>query len=643
MMNRIFRIKPHLRQIIVDDIGVFLIGERERYLLSDSMYSALCPLLDGYHTEWELIEALGDRLSPPEVFYALERLLQEGHITEVVPELPADQAAFWESINIDAKLAAERLQQASVTIENFSELTISSLIDALQNVGIAVRDQDESLQSSLHIVLAEDYLQPELESINQRMLEQNQPWFLLKPGGSLSWIGPLFQPNTGPCWFCLANRLRANRSVEAFLQRRTDSTSIPIVPVAFLPLSLNIAFNTAVMVIARHLLEQGNIANTCRDTVLTFDHGTLEKIEHRVVQRPQCPVCGDSGLMKKQGEAAIDLTSQPKSFSDDGGYRCLTPEQTYQRYRHHISPISGILHTLEPAPERDHPLRPVYRANFMVCPVNDEPEFHEFHQISLGKGRTREQSRASALGESLERWSTLFQGDEPHIRASIDDLVDAAIHPHDLMNFSEVQYRNREQYNQQLDDWRKTVTLPFDRSCTLDWTPVWSLTHQCRRYVPTAFCYSQYPVPAAERVCSFMSNGNAAGNNLEEAILQGFFELVERDAIAIWWYNRVRRPEVDLASFGDAYFTALYDHYQSMGWRLWVLDLTADMAIPTFTALVHSSNHKPFFVGFGCHLDARLALQRALTEMNQLFDPNDVDAFPWDVDAIEDPSYLFPR
>ena len=42
------------------------------------------------------------------------------------------------------------------------------------------------------------------------------------------------------------------------------------------------------------------------------------------------------------------------------------------------------------------------------------------------------------------------------------------------------------------------------------------------------------------------SNGCAAGNTLEEAIVQGFLELVERDSYAIWWYNRLQRPEVDL-------------------------------------------------------------------------------------------------
>ena len=36
------------------------------------------------------------------------------------------------------------------------------------------------------------------------------------------------------------------------------------------------------------------------------------------------------------------------------------------------------------------------------------------------------------------------------------------------------------------------------------------------------------------------SNGNAAGSSPEDAVVQGFLELVERDAVALWWYNRTR-------------------------------------------------------------------------------------------------------
>jgi len=167
-----------------------------------------------------------------------------------------------------------------------------------------------------------------------------------------------------------------------------------------------------------------------------------------------------------------------------------------------------------------------------------------------------------------------------------------------------------------------------------------------RRYVPTAYCYVNTPVAPEEQFCFFNPNGHAAGNCLEEATLQAFFELVERDAVALWWYNRLRRPAIELASFNEPYFLTLREHYHSMGWQVWVLGLTTDLDIPTFVALARLANAKRcrerFCIGFGSHLDARLAVQRALTELNQLFDPERQQAAPWDVEAIEDPSYLFP-
>ena len=64
-------------------------------------------------------------------------------------------------------------------------------------------------------------------------------------------------------------------------------------------------------------------------------------------------------------------------------------------------------------------------------------------------------------------------------------------------------------------------------------------------------------------------NGCAAGNTLEEAIVQGFLELVERDAYAIWWYNRLQRPELDLGQFDDFYVRDLQKQLAHTGRRLW--------------------------------------------------------------------------
>jgi hypothetical protein len=114
-----------------------------------------------------------------------------------------------------------------------------------------------------------------------------------------------------------------------------------------------------------------------------------------------------------------------------------------------------------------------------------------------------------------------------------------------------------------------------------------------QRYLPLRYCYLHVPSPSEEQFCHLDPNGHVAGNCLEEAILQGLLELVERDAVGIWWYNRVPRPEVALETFEQPYFLELAAHYRDLGYRLWVLDATNDIGIPVFVALAHSPELNP--------------------------------------------------
>jgi len=160
---------------------------------------------------------------------------------------------------------------------------------------------------------------------------------------------------------------------------------------------------------------------------------------------------------------------------------------------------------------------------------------------------------------------------------------------------------------------------PFDRSVEIEWSPVWSLRDERFKYLPTSLLYFFYTGSSAAYQIHADSNGCAAGNSLEEAIVQGFLELVERDSYAIWWYNRLQRPELNLAHFDDSYVRDLQIQLADTGRRLWVLDITSDLGIPSFVALSHSIENSHDFVeyGSGSHFDARIALLRALTELNQ--------------------------
>jgi ribosomal protein S12 methylthiotransferase accessory factor len=76
---------------------------------------------------------------------------------------------------------------------------------------------------------------------------------------------------------------------------------------------------------------------------------------------------------------------------------------------------------------------------------------------------------------------------------------------------------------------------------------------------------------------------------------------------------------VDLDQFDDSYVRDLKTQLAETGRRLWVLDVTSDLGIPTFVAILHwtQNSQENIEFGSGAHFDRRIALLRALTELNQ--------------------------
>jgi oxazoline/thiazoline synthase len=195
------------------------------------------------------------------------------------------------------------------------------------------------------------------------------------------------------------------------------------------------------------------------------------------------------------------------------------------------------------------------------------------------------------------------------------------VHLPDLLLYSPAQYRARDGWNAGGSGGRyNQVPHPYDPGLPIDWSGAWSLRDQRERLVPASYVWFGHPDLYRHRICFPDGNGNSSGNTLEEAILQGFCELVERDSVALWWYNRVPRPAVDLAGFRDPYIDRLREFYPANGRSLWLLDLTSDLGVPVFAAVSHRTDAHPtqdVILGFGAHLDPKLAALRALTELNQ--------------------------
>jgi len=295
------------------------------------------------------------------------------------------------------------------------------------------------------------------------------------------------------------------------------------------------------------------------------------------------------------------------------------------RLERHLSPITGVVSALTPG-QRTGLVRDGVRA--VVATLEADHNFSDMtderfflreglRRRSGGKGKDPVQARLSALAESIERYSGVFDGTEPRIRATYRALGQAAIHPNAFLCFSDRQYDAADaEYD--LADRTRRVPPRFREDAEIEWTPLRRLADGAMRYLPTSLCYFGYHGrdPMFGRGDS---NGCAAGAVIEEAILQGFLELVERDAVALWWYNRAVRPGIDLDSVDDPYVAAFRRHYHWLQREVWALDLTSDLGIPAVAALSRRTDQaeEDIIYGFGAHLDPSVALLRALTEVNQ--------------------------
>lgn len=606
--------KPHFSVEVIEPSSVYLLSEHEHHALTGRLYTLLAPLLDGQHNVDDIVQQLEAEVSLFGIYNALTRLESQGYLAEANQTLPSQQAAFWSLLDADSATVLSKLKNTKVSVVSFGKVETKEFISALRALNINVDEQADPTETDLAIVLTDDYLQVGLSEFNQKAEAHQKPWLLVKPVGTVIWLGPLFVPSHTGCWECLAQRLQGKRTIETSIAQQKGISESFFTSSAVLPASLQIGINWAAMETAKQLVLE--TPSPLEGKIFSFNTIQPSIEQHILVKRPQCQVCGVSNQQDKPEQIA--LQSQKKQFTADGGHRGLSPEETLKKYAHHISPITGVVNELLKL-KSDYDLIHVYVANYIDSVRNNSlVKLSQSSASSAGKGKTDSQSKASCLCEALERYSGIFTGDEYRIKGTYNQLKLSAIHPNDCALYSISQYQQREIWNAKHGDYAWIAEV-FDQDKEIDWTPIWSLTEQQFKYLPTAYCYYNYPQVDDHHFCMGDSNGNAAGNSLEEAILQGFMELVERDCVALWWYNRIQRPAVDLDSFDEPYLQALRDYYQSQNYQLWVLDITSDLNIPSFAAIVRRDNRtsEAIALGFGTHLEPKIAILRAVTEVNQ--------------------------
>jgi ribosomal protein S12 methylthiotransferase accessory factor len=218
----------------------------------------------------------------------------------------------------------------------------------------------------------------------------------------------------------------------------------------------------------------------------------------------------------------------------------------------------------------------------------------------------RDSARMSAVGEALERYCSALYDDNSLYFGSYVEFRDYAVNPGDFVLFSKRQY-------QQDGFWFPE----FSETNMMGWVEGYSLTEQKEVLVPAHLVYLPYKRKDNESaLCESVSTGTACGSSLEEAILKGIYEVVERDAFMIMWLNGLPMPDVIVESSKNEETLKLLERISNSNLSLYVKYITNDIDIPIFLGILTDKSGVPpvLAVGACANLNAEQALLSAIEE-----------------------------
>jgi YcaO-like protein with predicted kinase domain len=244
-----------------------------------------------------------------------------------------------------------------------------------------------------------------------------------------------------------------------------------------------------------------------------------------------------------------------------------------------------------------------------------EPRPYGQMRVVSGWGFSRDEAHRRCRMEAAERAAAIYRPNTATERFSFSTAAVEAIDPRRLVLLSSRQYETRHRWNR-LHARDHHWPAPLDPQRPLDWLVARSLVDGRKVRVPAAHVLLGYPDPLEQGFPVPDSSGLAAHHDRERACAHALLELIERDAVAIWWYNQLERPSIPVAAL-PAQVGIFADWAGSRGRRCWILDLSSDLGVPVAAAITSSQSSDDLSLGFGAGWTHGEAALSAVGELAQ--------------------------
>ncbi|MFJ9853441.1 TOMM precursor leader peptide-binding protein [Streptomyces sp. NPDC101150] len=348
---------------------------------------------------------------------------------------------------------------------------------------------------------------------------------------------------------------------------------------------------------AAHDAGQDSVPRTGTPTVTSVDTTTLALRTVPLLPEPRCPSCAPADTDTAEG-ATLRLTVRRRP--ETGGYRLRAPHEYGLETAALANPVCGVLGT---GTNMD-----------LVCPTSAPVSAGATTRVAAdglvdisfsGHTTSYTTSREVALLEGLERYAgTDRRRNAPFVVDSYANLAGQALDP-----------RDRGVYRPEVYEADDRLT-PFDPDRPIPWVWGYSLRDERPLLVPArSVHYGGGTV--AENFVYESSNGCAGGSCLEEAVLFGLLELIERDAFMLGWYGGAELTEIDMSDHPDRATRALWERAALYGYDVRLIDNRIDLDVPVVTAVAIRRDGGPGLLSFaaGAGLDPVDAVRAAVSEV----------------------------
>jgi ribosomal protein S12 methylthiotransferase accessory factor len=457
---------------------------------------------------------------------------------------------------------------------------------------VAVRSPD--IEASLLITASDGWDCRAYERIQAWCAEHRMPWLPVRTEVGRTVIGPYHTPGEAGCVSCA--ELRRSLADERFAVRQAVREKYP--RLAEQP-STGLTALTARTVAALTAEEAGR-PNLSRCALVYVDLDTLAVSTHRFLPDPRCPGCGSRPDDSPEA-ARILLRPQPKPAPDSYRVRDADLDRLRETY---VSEETGLVRRAQAFPG----------GGLVVAAAPMRTRWQARAEPSWGRTLRYRTSETVAILEALERFGGMAPGGRrPVVRASFAEVRETAVDPRTFGLYPPERYTEP-----------GFAFQPFDVDRVCRWVWGFSFARAEPVLVPLAYAYYRAHVehPDDPSFGYEISNGCALGGCLEEAILYGILEVVERDAFLMTWYARLPVPSIDLSSARDRSIPMLAEAIRAeTGYRVLTFDTTMEHGIPSVWAMAvpaAGTGGPALACSAGAHLDPEQAASGALRELGPI-------------------------